>query len=159
MEVNGNTNAQQSVLTTDPHYEAPNIVIKKVSQNHVGNSIPSDFQSQVYDRPRNITHIVTGEKGTGTSDLDKKRLQFRRSPSYTNAISVDNDKDVDTLNTAKTPHNFSEPSPKRCPSYSQAVEESPVITKRDLDKHNTKTKYFDGKYYVGVVNDTDDSAL
>lgn len=151
---NGTPNAQSS-NQSDIHNESPNTV-----KNHVGNSLPRDFQNRVFERSRKVTPPLSGENNKNLSDLDKKRSQFRRSPSYTNAISVDSDpKDVNCLNTVEAPSLYPEASPKRCPSYSQAVEESPLITKRDSDKQNTKTKYFDGKYYVGVVADTDDSAL
>lgn len=125
--------------------------------------MPCDFQNRVFERARNVTPPVAGgENSKDQSDLDKKRSQFRRSPSYTNAISVDSSesKDLSNLNTLEQPPpSYSDASPKRCPSYSQAVEESPLIAKHDNDKHNLKTKYFDGKYYVGVVRDMDDSAL
>lgn len=151
---NGTPNAQSS-NQSDIQYESTNIVRK-----HAGNSVPRDFHNRVFERSRKITPPLSGENNKNLSDLDKKRSQFRRSPSYTNAISVDSDpKDANCLNTVEAPPFYSEASPKRCPSYSQAVDELPLITKRESEKQNTKTKYFDGKYYVGVVADTDDSAL
>ncbi|XP_052268514.1 glutamate receptor ionotropic, NMDA 2B-like [Dreissena polymorpha] len=100
------------------------------------------------------------------SDSDKKRLHFRRSPSYTNAISVESD-NPDTPERAVSDAPSAPPpiqveiSHKRLPSYSQAVDMSPVIDKRDVDKSPaaTKSKYFEGKYYVGVTNQNDDSEL
>lgn len=159
IEANGtHTSAAQSAQTIESLYDTPKQLYKDTSSNHVGNSVPHYFQSHDPNRLNSMTANI-GENGKELSDLDKKRLHFRRSPSYTNAISVDSDlKDVNTL-TAEEPPTYMDVSPKRCPSYSQAVEESPLLTKGNGEKHNTKTKYFDGKYYVGVVNDTDESAL
>jgi hypothetical protein len=158
--LNGTSNAQNSNQSSGPLYEAPDS-LRQPANNHVGNSIPCDIQNRVFERPRRVSPPLVGENNKDKSDLDKKRSQFRRSPSYTNAISVDStdSKDVSTLNTIEPPPCYTEASPKRCPSYSQAVEESPLLSRNNSDKHNLKTKFFDGKYYVGVVRDTDDSAL
>ncbi|XP_045213754.2 glutamate receptor ionotropic, NMDA 2B-like [Mercenaria mercenaria] len=157
---NGTSNAQSSNQNSGPLYETPDS-LRQTTENHVGNSVPCDFQNRVFERPETVSPPSVGENNKNKSDLEKKRSQFRRSPSYTNAISIDSNdsKDVSTLNTIEPPPSYTEASPKRCPSYSQAVEESPLLSRNNGDKHNMKTKYFDGKYYVGVVRDTDDSAL
>ncbi|KAL4240267.1 Glutamate receptor ionotropic [Mactra antiquata] len=159
IEANGTHNsAAQSVHTIESLYDTPKQLYNKDKiNNHVGNSTSHCFHN--YD-PSRQNCLAPTLKEDVMSDLDKKRLHFRRSPSYTNAISIDSDvtKDTNSL-TADEPPTYMDVSPKRCPSYSQAVEESPLLSKGHGDKQNTKTKFFDGKYYVGVVNDSDESAL
>ena len=93
------------------------------------------------------------------NEVEKRRLQFRRSPSYTNAMSTDDEvKGPKSSDTNICTH---EASPRRCPSYSQAVEDGPVLDgKRTNDpKPHIRTRFYDGKYYVGVSNDNEESGL
>jgi len=161
---------------SESHYETPDSLRQKIA-NHV----TADQATLERLRQRSVSpnNAKNGEGGTEMASLDKKRQQLRRSPSYTNAISVDSDSNKDEPPCqAELPVNEpaatrcdpednepaaarcgSEGGRKRCSSYSQAIEDSPLIGKPSSEKRGVKTKYFDGKYYVGVSNNTDDSSL
>ncbi|XP_052790381.1 glutamate receptor ionotropic, NMDA 2B-like [Mya arenaria] len=159
-EQNGKSVTQMKDCNSESHYETPDSLRQRIVNNVSVDPFASDNRRQRGVNPQNSK--PSENKVLELSDLDKKRQQFRRSPSYTNAISVDSDKkeENDSAKTISPPlSNMEINSPKRCNSYSQAVEHSPVLDRRDNDRRNTKTKYFDGKYYVGVSNKTDDSAL
>ena len=81
-------------------------------------------------------------------------------------MSTDSDGKEGNSSTKSQSVNNTKPedaSPKRCPSYSQAVEQSPVLDSlspsSETPKQNTRTRFYDGKYYVGVAGDNDESAL
>lgn len=185
---NGRSVAQANNSQTDGLYEIPSTV-KHNTDNHVDIS----NKELPHHRLRPTKDPGKSVKSAEMSETDKKRSQFRRSPSYTNAISIDNDTPQDGVATptSQGPGNFlsqgteqsagiplpdqpatisvpqancHEISPKRCPSYSHAVELSPFLNGRgdnsDPGKQpRAKTKYFDGKYYVGVANETDENSL
>lgn len=183
-------NGRSALPATDPAanslYSRPNNV-NHSSENHIANSsnkIVSVSRPTHRDRDpvtkTNEARTGVGNKDRICLDLDKKRSQFRRSPSYTNAVSIDNDTPTEG---AETPTGIGVPqqncnmdvSPKRCPSYSHAVEHSPLLNGKEdkgdncgkggttsdssLLHPNARTKYFDGKYYVGVTNEGDDHSL
>ena len=168
-------NGRSVVQINDRLYECPETCKHNTSDdNHVDNSC----RDLVHRERSPYRHKDPGSSILlqNVSDLDKKRSQFRRSPSYTNAISIDNDTGPEGTGTptapapsgmyVSVPHKNckNEISPKRCPSYSDAVEQSPVLNGKgeNLDpkaQQQTKTKYFEGKYYVGVANDIDDNTL
>ena len=145
--------------------------------NHVNNLIPNSNNhntdtSHNVSLPNNLLVNIdncdnhntgpTENKGPDNielNEIDKRRQQFRRSPSYTNAMSTDDEaKEQKSSDTDLCTHDA---SPRRCPSYSQAVEDGPVLDgKRTNDpKPHIRTRFYDGKYYVGVSNDHEESGL
>lgn len=173
-EPNGRSLSQRNDRQIDRLYETPESFKHNVNvDNHVDNSFREvpNIEGSVYRHkgPRD-RGSDSGALTRELSDMEKKRSQFRRSPSYTNAISIDNDTDGESTPISQNPgisvpqqNCNTEISPKRCPSYSDAVEQSPVLNGKgdhlEPKSQHTRTKYFDGKYYVGVANETDDNAL
>ena len=135
---------------SDPHYDTPDSEQKY--PNHLNHT--NDNLDKHKTHPKEIK-----DPNIELNDVDKRRLQFRRSPSYTNAMSTEDDskedKNSEPLLCTK------EASPRRCPSYSQAVEDGPVLDSKSIKspRQQVRTRYYDGKYYVGVANDQDESAL
>ncbi|KAL3877865.1 hypothetical protein ACJMK2_035509 [Sinanodonta woodiana] len=108
------------------------------------------------------------------SEVDRKRAVFRRSPSYTNAMSCESDgKPCD-----------SNPEVRRSPSYTQAVgkekydavnpsvdnsqdrpkpnarfEDETSLDNRIRPRASNRTRFYEGKYYTGVEDGEDESSL
>ena len=135
---------------SDSHYEKPDSTHKY--PNHINNT--KDNLDKHKTHPKEIK-----DPNIEMNEVDKRRLQFRRSPSYTNAISTDDDPKDDKIGDPFLCTR--ESSPRRCPSYSHAVEDGPVLDSKSnkTPRQQVRTRFYDGKYYVGVANDQDESAL
>ena len=164
----GHATIEATIVEEQEDASQPNHVNRLTPNSNTHYDTPDNkllgYSNHTNDNKDNLDKHKTHPKEIKDPDIemdevDKRRLQFRRSPSYTNAMSTEEDPKENNLSDPSICTR--EASPRRCPSYSEAVEDGPVLDgkRTNSPRQQVRTRFYDGKYYVGVANDQDESAL